>query len=141
MSWSNYFQQFILDTVHDLDTPTVPATVYVGLKTADPTAAGSGGTEPTIGTGGYARIPITQATDLERSGETVDNIGAESFPESTAAWSTGATELTHFEVRDASTAGNLLWYGQLPVPRAVNAAGITLTIPAGALTSRAEPTP
>ena len=110
--------------------------VYVGLKTADPTDAGTGGTEPAVGTAGYARAVISRATGSwstpAGSPRAISNAAIVSFPESTGAWASSAA-LTHFEIRDAATGGNLLHHGALGTARTVNAAGITVSFAAGAL--------
>lgn len=131
-SFSDYAENAILDHVTGKTAFTKP-TAYVGLKTADPTDDNSGGTEPTIATGGYARVATTGATWDAASGGAVANAAAISFPTSTAAWSTAATNLTHFIIMDAATAGNLLAHGELTTPRAVNAANIILEFAIGDL--------
>ncbi len=137
MSWSNYMQQQILDQVHKLATGTFATTVYIGLSSTLGVAAGTGFTEPTIGTNSYARLSITQATDLARTSQAVSNSGAKSFAASTGAWLSGTT-LPYFTVWDAASAGNLLWYGLLTTARAVSGTGVTLTIAAGEISSRAD---
>ena len=125
-SFSNYFELICLDLLFN-------ATVYIGLKTADPTDDNSGGTEPTIDTGGYARI-VSPPTDWEDAANgAVKNDEILEFPKSTDAWSTGATPLTHFIIMDAASAGNMLAHGQLTTPRTVNAAGILLRFLVGEL--------
>lgn len=108
-------------------------TAYVGVKTADPTDDNSGGTEPTIGTGGYARIQTAGANWGTAATGAITNAAALSFPISTAAWSTAATNLTHFIIMDAATAGNLIGHADLTTPRAVNAADIILRFAIGDL--------
>ena len=106
-------------------------TVYIGLKTADPTDNNSGGTEPTIPTGGYTRIESIAADWGEAAAGAIDNAEIQEFPESTAAWSTGATPLTHFIIMDAASTGNMLAHGTLTTPRTVNATGVLLRFPVG----------
>jgi len=125
-SFSNYFELICLDLLFS-------ATVYIGVKTADPTDDNSGGTEPTIDTGGYARI-VSPETDWEEAAAgAIQNDEILEFAESTAAWSTGATPLTHFIIMDAATAGNMLAHGSLTTPRVVNATGKILRFPVGEL--------
>ena len=131
-SFGDYAENKVLDHIVGKTSFTMP-TAYIGLKTADPTDDNSGGTEPTIGTGGYARIATTGTSwDAASAGATA-NAAALSFPISTSAWSTGATNLTHFIIMDAATAGNLLAHGDLTTPRAVNAADIILRFAIGDL--------
>lgn len=125
-SFSDYFELQCLNLLF-------ASTVYIGLKTADPTDNNSGGTEPTIDTGGYARI-VSPATDWEDAAAgAIKNDEILEFPESTAAWSTGATPLTHFIIMDAASGGNMLAHGALTTPKTVNAAGIVLRFPVGEL--------
>lgn len=137
MAWSDYYQQKILDAAHNLAVVSWPATVYLGLSSTLGLSAGTGFTEPTIGSNGYARLSLTQASDLSRTAQTVSNIGSKAFTISTGAWLSGAS-LPYFFVRDASSAGNLLWFGSLAITRSVAASGVTLTIAAGELTSAAD---
>lgn len=114
--------------------------VYLGLKTADPTDDNSGGTEPTIGTNGYARIAVSRATGSWDAPTTpsagtrrIANTGALSFPASTGPWASSAA-LTHVIVMDAATGGNMLHSGPAAVSRIVDGSGITLTFAAGSIT-------
>lgn len=140
MSKSNYLEDAVLNGVfRNTGIFAQTGSVYVGLKTADPTDAGSGGTEPTIGTAGYARVAVSRATGswsapADSSGrQQIANSSAITFPESTGSWA-GGSALTHFEIRDAATGGNLLYHGALGTSRTVNASGITVSFAAGALT-------
>ena len=125
-SLSNYQELVVLNALF-------ANTVYIGLKTADPTDDNSGGTEPTIDTGGYTRIESIPGDWEDAAAGAIKNDEIQEFPESTAAWSTGATPLTHFIIMDAASAGNLLAHGTLTTPRTVNAAGVLLKFPVGEL--------
>ena len=128
---SDYAEDELLDHITGKGSYTMP-TVYIGVSTADPTDDESGWAEPD-GTGGYTRI-TTSASDWDAaSGGATANATALSFPISTAAWSTGANNLTHFAAWDASTAGNMLWAADLTDARAVNAADIILRFAIGDL--------
>jgi hypothetical protein len=138
-------------------TSTFPAfgmaqQLYIGLSTqafSGATQANVLAGEPTS-TGGYDRIghgtstptPLwnNQAnwplpTAASPSVLTTAN-GPWSFPQSTAAWSTGATNLQTMFIADALTlgGGNVLAIGALGTAQAVNAAGITLSFANGAIT-------
>jgi len=112
--------------------PSAPAAAYAGFKTASPGDDGTGGTEPTIGTGGYARQSITWstvATPALNAAAILQNANELTWGPSSDAWSTGATPLTHMEVRDSTTAtteASFFGGGALAVSRQVNAAGVTL---------------
>ena len=131
-SFGDYAENKVLDHIVGKTSFTMP-TAYIGLKTADPTDDNSGGTEPTIDTGGYARIVTAGANWNAASGGATDNATALAFAESTAAWSTGATALTHFIIMDAASGGNMLAHGTLTTARTVDAAGITLEFAIGEL--------
>ena len=131
-SLSDYAENKVLDHITGKTAFTMP-TIYVGLKTADPTDDNSGGTEPTAGTGGYARVTTDgDSWDTAASGATA-NAKKLTFATSTTAWSTGATELTHFILMDALTGGNMIGNGDLDDAEAVGAATIILEYAIGAL--------
>ena len=137
---SDYLEDLVLNGMfRNTGLLAQTGSVYVGLKTADPTDAGSAGTEPTIGTAGYARVAVSRATGSwaapsdNAGSQRISNAAAITFPASTGAWAAGAP-LTHFEIRDAATAGNLLYSGALGTSRTVDATGITVSFAIGALT-------
>lgn len=105
---------------------TGPTNLYIGLLTAAPSDTG-GGTEVTGGS--YARVTYasslanwagTQAaastTASTGTGGTTSNNTAITFPAPTANWGT----ITHFGIYDASSAGNLLFWGALTASKTVN---------------------
>ena len=117
-----------------------PATVFVGLFTANPTDVG-GGTE-VVG-GSYARVAVTSslanwagtqaaASTTVSSGTngTTSNNAAITFPAPTANWGV----FTAHAVFDAVTAGNLLFYGALTASKTVNSGDAAPVFPAGTLT-------
>ena len=123
-SFGNYFELICLDLLF-------AANVYIGLKTADPLDDNSAGTEPTDPTGAYERIESIPADWEAAANGAIQNDEIQEFAESSAAWSTGATPLTHFIIMDAVTGGNMLAHGSLTTPRTVNAAGVLLRFPVG----------
>lgn len=123
-SFSDFFELVCLNLLFE-------STVYIGLKTGDPGDDNGGGTEPTIPTGGYARIESIAGDWENAAAGAIQNDEIQEFVESTAAWSTGATPLTHFIIMDAASGGNLLAHGELTTPRTVNAAGVLLRFPVG----------
>ena len=108
--FTTYTQQKVLDHIHGNGAFTAP-TPYVGLFTAAPSDAG-GGTE--VSGGSYARVNANTSFG-SASGTAIANDGAITFPTASASWGT----VTHFGVFDASTAGNLLYWGALSVSKAV----------------------
>ena len=122
-----------MDHFHGKTSWTMPA-VYIGVSTTLPTVAGANITEPTIATGGYARIATSGASWNAAASGSATNAAVLSFPVSTAAWSTTTTNVAYTCYYDAATAGNLLLFDAITVPQAVNAAGITPNYAIGAIT-------
>ena len=118
---------------------TFPTNSFAGLTTASPDDDGQGGTEPTIGTNGYARASITWtavATPAVDGNVVLTNSNALTFTSTGGGFSTGATPLTHVPVYTGSTLrteATYVGYGPLTPSQAVNAAGVTITIPIGSL--------
>lgn len=107
---SNYLEDELLD--HSLGTSSYvsPATVYVALYTTDPTDADTGAE---VSGNGYAR---QVATFSAASGGATSNTNEITFTASGGDWGT----ITHIGIRDALTAGNLLYHGALTAARTVN---------------------
>lgn len=119
---SNYLENALINAVLRNTAYTSPTTVYVALYTSDPTDADTG-TE--VSGGGYARQAVTFAAPSDGATSNTADI---TFPEATASWGT----VTHVGIRDAATAGNLLFHAALTVSKAI-AAGDQLIIKAGDL--------
>jgi hypothetical protein len=96
---------------------TKPSALYVALYTAAPSDSG-GGTEVTGGS--YARVqrdPLdANWTAASATDGKTDNAAAITFPAPTANWG----QVTHFGIFDASTSGNLLFWGALTQSKTVN---------------------
>lgn len=135
---SDYLENKIIDQVFRAQAYTFPTTLYVGLYTATPSDTG-GGTEATGGS--YARASVTASlanfagtqsagstTASSGTTGTTSNNGTITFATPTASWGT----VTSFGIFDASTAGNLLFYGTLTTSKTINT-GDTVTFPAAAL--------
>jgi hypothetical protein len=116
-------------------------TPFAALMTGNPGDDGqanspAGTLEPTS-TGSYARQAITWNTISTPSNDAAANAtnsGSISWT-STAAFSTGATNLTHVAIYNTSTLATVteasfLGRAAIAVPQAVNASGITLTMAA-----------
>jgi hypothetical protein len=106
---------------------------------AAPTSAVLLAGEPTA-TGSYARVAaVNNAANFSaatgNTPATKVNAATQTFPASTAAWSTGPTVLNVFFVADVSTlgGGNVLYYGYLTTAQAVNASGITPSVAPSAM--------
>jgi len=113
-SFSNFWENEILDHIFGKGTYTPPSNIYVALSTTDPTDSGSGISEPSGGS--YARKSTAPADwDAAVSG-TVDNANAITFVEATGSW--GA--ITHFALYDALTGGNMLAHGALTTSKIID---------------------
>lgn len=112
--------------------------LYLGLTTASPTGTGSFTNEPTA-TGSYGRIAIGATGTTKCAAATAlvitNNNGALTMATSTAAWSTGATNLTYWFIATSGTtgAGTMLYYGLLGSAIAVNAANLAPSFAASQL--------
>lgn len=106
---STYLAEALLDHIIGGDAYTQPAALYLALYTTNPTAADAG-TE--VSGTGYARQAITfKAADAAAT----ENDAAVVFPAAEADWGT----VTHWGIRDADTAGNLLLFGAVTTSKAV----------------------
>ena len=120
---NTFTENLVLTWAMTASAATRPTTWYLGLFTVTPTAAG-GGTE--LSGNGYSRQSITFGT---ASGGVISNTNSITFgPDTTADW--GA--IAYCAVMDASTAGNMLWFGSLTASRTL-AVGDTMTFAAAAL--------
>lgn len=124
-SKSNFLENELLDHVLGAATYTPPATVYIALFTAAPTDAG-GGTEVTGGD--YARVSVTNNdTNWPAASSGVKNNGTEiTFPTASANWGT----IVAMGIFDASSGGNLLFWGDLSMSVAIDTSD-TFTFPIG----------
>ena len=108
---TNFTEKKILDHLLKVASYSPPATVYLGLSTADPTHDGSGYAAPTYT--GYARKAITFAAAGSRA---IVQTGAINFDPCTV----GSALVTHGGIWDKLAAGgNLLAYGALSVQKNV----------------------
>lgn len=136
---SDYLENKLIDHVFRGQSYSLPV-LYVGLLTAAPSDSG-GGTE--VSGGSYARVKAaagasqaltdwksTQNDSLASTGTggNTTNTNAVNFPTPSATWGT----VTHFGIYDASTGGNLLFWGALTIAKTINQSD-TVTFPAGSL--------
>lgn len=134
MAKSNFLEDAILNHVlRGVAFPTLGASVYVALHTADPTDAGTGAE---VAGGSYARVAVSRA--IGSWAAPADNAGAQrtsnsaaiTFPSPTANWGT----VTHMAIWDAATAGNLLYRAILGTSRTINNGDQAPSFAIGALT-------
>lgn len=128
---SNYFSNAILNNLCRGTAYTFPSTLYVALTTAAPTGSSTGSTITEPSGNAYARVSVTANTSnfSAASAGSISNSAAITFPTATGSWGT----VTNFAVCDASTAGNVLFYGTLGASQAITS-GMTPSFASSALT-------
>lgn len=109
-SFSDYLENKVLDHIYGTSVFTPPATVYMGLSTADPTDSGAGMAEPTGNN--YARKAIPFAAAANRS---IAQNAIVTFNQASGAWGTAS----HWGVFDQLAGGNMLAYGALTVNKTI----------------------
>ncbi len=125
---SDYLENAMLDHILGGGDYTRPATVYIALFTTSPVDAGTGGTE--VAGNNYSRVSVTNnntnwpaaSAGAKSNGTTI------TFPTASGSWGT----INTFGIYDASTSGNLLYYGSLATAQVITN-GNTLTFSAGNL--------
>ena len=111
---SNYLENALINATLRNTSYTSVATIYVALYTSDPTDADTG-TEVTGGS--YARTSVTFAAPS--NGVSLNSADV-TFPTCTAGWGT----VTHIGLKDASTAGNLLYHTPLDTSKTIDSGDI-----------------
>ncbi len=124
---SNYLENALINATLRNTSYTSPTTAFVALYTADPTDADTG-TECTGSA--YARQAVTFGAP---SNGVSTNSASVTFPTATGNWGT----ITHVGIRDASTAGNLLYHTPLDTAKTVNTSDV-FTISSGNLSVTLE---
>jgi hypothetical protein len=119
---ANYLENALINGTLRGTTYTAPTTVYVALYTNDPTDADTG-TE--VSGTSYARQSVTFGAP---SNGATTNSAAVEFPQAGGSWGT----VTHIGIRDASTAGNLLYHTALDASKTI-ATGDVFRIASGSL--------
>lgn len=123
---SDYLEKKLLDHVLRVAAFTQPAALHLGLFTVTPSDTG-GGTEVTGGS--YARVNVSASFGAAAGATaTSSNSGAITFPTPTADWGT----VVAWGIFDASTAGNLLYWGPISNSQPANN-GNTISFPAATL--------
>lgn len=118
---TSYLSNEILDHLLRNETFSSVATLYLAMFTADPTTTGDQTNE--VSGGSYSRQSI--AFDAAAS-QASANTSAVNFGTASASWGT----VTHWGIMDASSGGNMLYFGEWDTAKAVNN-GDTVEIPAG----------
>jgi hypothetical protein len=119
---SNFLENALINATLRNTSYTSPSTVYLALYTDNPTDADTG-TEVTGN--GYARQSITFGAPSDGAST---NTAAIEFPQATGSWGT----VSYIGIRDASTAGNLLYHTALDASKAI-ATGDVFRVAIGSL--------
>ena len=123
MSFTNTYENHVMQYVFTSGSVTRPTAWYIGLFTSDPTDTGSAGTE--VSGSGYARTAVTFSV----TGDTATNTAAVEFPAASGGnWGT----ITHIGVMTASSAGDMIVHSALTTSKAIND-GDVFRIPTGDL--------
>jgi hypothetical protein len=126
---SDYLENELLDHVLDNAAFTSPTNVYLALFTADsgletnsPSAEAQ-----TPGVDGYSRVALSFAA--ASGGSSATDAAATVGPCTNSNWGT----ITHIAVMDATTSGNVLFYGAVTTSKTIEV-GDTFQISSGNLT-------
>lgn len=114
---SNYAETLLLKWLFTASSATRPTQWYLALHTGDPGEAGSSSEVTTGQDSAYVRKALTFADPVTDSGQIVSTAAASWTVNSGSAGYT----VTHLSIKDASTSGNTLIKGALPVPRTLAA--------------------
>lgn len=118
--FTDYLAEDMLEELLGGQTRTRPAPHYYALSTTTPTAAGGNFTEPSGGS--YARVTVSNPGDVFPTSaswgdpSTYTTNADITWVTATADWGT----LTHWGIFDASTGGNLLFFGAFDSSVTVN---------------------
>jgi hypothetical protein len=126
---SNYLENKLIDHIFRATSFTAPTNIYIALCTASPTDASTGSTITEVSGGSYARQAYNPSNNSNweatqggvsgassGTGGTTSNNTTIAFPTATADWGT----ITSVALVDASSAGNVLFYGDLTSSRTIN---------------------
>lgn len=135
---SDFLENKLIDQLFRGQAAPTTSTLYVGLLTAAPSDSG-GGTE--VSGNSYARVAVTSSlanwagtqsagstTASSGTGGQTSNNSAITFPTPSGTWGT----VTHFGIYDATSGGNLLFWGALTISKTINQSD-TVTFPAASL--------
>jgi hypothetical protein len=117
---TNFAEDLLTKWLFTTTAATRPTAWFVALHTADPTETGAVGEVEVSTDADYVRKSITFDDPVSGSGQVLSD-SAVSW--TVAAGSAGYT-VTHASIWDASTAGNCLMKGALPISRVLAASGV-----------------
>ena len=127
---SDYLEGQLIAHIFRTASFSKPSTLALGLFTAAPSDSG-GGTE--VSGNNYSRASLAPldanwAAPSSGNGQT-SNSATITFATPSGNWGT----VTHFAIFDATSAGNMLFWGSLTISKTINQ-GDTVSFPAGSLT-------
>lgn len=117
-AFSNYLEQKLVDYLKGTAMPTAPATTYVEMwASAGNDAASNVGVVTSLSRVAVAGSVWSTATGTDGNGDfhTIRNDSAIVI----VGTATASATVSAFGVYDASTAGNLLWWGTLSAPKTI----------------------
>lgn len=123
-SLTDFTEKKVLDHILKVASYSPPATVYLGLSTADPLDDGSGWANPTYT--GYARKAIAFGAAAAR-------VIAQNALVTFDACTLGSSICTHWGLWDVLSGGNLMAHGSLSAPKTV-VSGNTPSVASGQAT-------
>tara|TARA_Y100000114_G_scaffold140060_1_gene144626 strand:+ start:591 stop:989 length:399 start_codon:yes stop_codon:yes gene_type:complete len=124
---SDYLEDKLLDHVLGNTAFSQPSNIYLALFTADTgLEANSPSAEISTSSTGYGRQAVSFAASSSGSASTSATV---TFSAATANWGT----VTHVAVMDASTSGNVLFYGAVTTSKTIES-GDTFQVSSGNLT-------
>lgn len=122
---SDYLENKVLDHVLTSTSYTAPGTRYLGLFTAS-TGLEANTPSAEVSGGSYARKAVTFAAASGGSSATNATV---TFDTASASWGT----ITHVAIMDASTSGNVLFWGAVTTSKQIDS-GDTFQVTSGNLT-------
>lgn len=125
-SFSDFWENAVLNHLFDNTAYPAPGTIYVALSTADPTDDGSGIAEP-VGNN-YARVATTGVTWTTSTAGTLNNGAMITFPTASGSWGT----VSYWALFDALSGGNMLAHGSVTTPKAITLNDV-VSFPVGTL--------
>lgn len=112
---TRYGRKLVLDQAFGRVSWTFPTNVYAALFTADPTELGAQTSE--ITQGGYARVEISdKMADAVLATGVITNSAEIAWSDATEDW----PEITHIGIMDASSSGNMIYFGAATTSRTVS---------------------
>jgi hypothetical protein len=114
---SNYAENMVINLLLKGVNATAPTQWYLALYTTNPTAADTGAEVSFSGGSAYVRKPLVFGTP---SGGLISTTSEVDFPVAGTNWGT----ISYCGIRDASTGGNLLFYGPMVTPRYISAGDV-----------------